>query len=143
MERGFKFHEHTADITVECWASTLEKAFEEAALATLEVIVNTSTVDANVAIELDVEGIDLEELLVEWVGKLIALIDINYQFYSRFEVNSIITKPDGYLLSGKIWGEPINLGKHDTRTEVKAMTYADLQIEQKSDLTTLRFTLDL
>ncbi|MHA1927295.1 MAG: archease [Candidatus Thorarchaeota archaeon] len=32
---------------------------------------------------------------------------------------------------------------HDTRTEVKAMTYADMSIETTTDNTTLWFTLDL
>lgn len=142
-ERGFKYHEHTADITVECWAPTLEQAFEEGALGTLEVILDTSTVQPNVAIDVNVQGIDLEELLVEWIGHLIALIDINSQFYAKFEVQEISKNPEGFALNGRVWGEDIDLERHDTRTEVKAMTYADMSIEQEADRTTLRFTLDL
>ena len=142
-ERGFKYHDHTADITVECWAPTLEQAFEEAALGALEVILDTSTVESNDSVDVNVQGIDLEELLVEWIGHLIALIDINLQFYSKFEVLGIAENPEGFTLSGRVWGEAINLERHDTRTEVKAMTYADMSIEKEVERTTLRFTLDL
>jgi SHS2 domain-containing protein len=131
-KRGFKYHDHPADITVECWASTLEQAFEEAALGALEVILDTSTVEPNDSVDVNVQGIDLEELLVEWIGHLIALIDINSQFYSKFEVLEIAENPEGFTLE-----------RHDTRTEVKAMTYADMSIEQEAERTTLRFTLDL
>ncbi len=142
-ERGFRYHEHTADVTIECWAPTLEAAFEEAALATFEVILDTSTVQPRNSVDISVQGMDLEELLVEWVGLLLSLIDINVQFYSEFEILEIAEDSEGLRLKGRAWGEEIDLERHGTRTEVKAMTYADMRIEQTSDTTTLWFTVDL
>lgn len=143
LERGFRFHEHTADITIECWAPSLAEAFEEAARATFEVILDTTTVASSDAVDLSVGGIDLEELLVEWVGTLIALIDINNQFYSKFKVHEISQEPNGYMLKGRAFGEKIDFDRHITRTEVKAMTYADMRIIERTRKTTLWFTLDL
>ncbi|TFG30844.1 archease [Candidatus Thorarchaeota archaeon] len=143
MDRGFRFHDHTADITIECWAPTLETAFEEAALASFEVILDSSTVTPTESVEIETHGYDLEELLVEWIGHLIALIDITGCFYSKFQVDSISKHTDEYVLKGRALGEAIDFDKHDTRTEVKAMTYADMKIDQQSDKTTLCFTLDL
>lgn len=142
-KRGFNFHDHTADITIECWAPSLEEAFSEAALATFEVVLDTSTVEPISVVEVSVEGVDLKELLVEWIGYLISLIDVNYQFYSKFEVLSIKKSNDSYILTAKVLGSDINHNVHDTRTEVKAMTYADMRIETTTDKTTLWFTLDL
>ena len=143
LDRGYTFHEHTADITLECWAPTLEEAFEQAAVGTFSVIVDISTVEPLVPVDIDVKGIDLPELLVEWLGHLIALIDIKSQFYSEFEVLEIEKIKEGYTLKGRAWGEGINLERHDTHTEVKAMTYADLKIDTQPDKTVLWFTLDL
>jgi SHS2 domain-containing protein len=143
MERGFRFHDHTADITVECWAPTLENAFEEAGRATFEVILDSSTVTPSESVEIETRGYDMEELLVEWVGHLIALIDITGRFYSKFEVDSISKEEEEFVLKGRALGEVIDFDKHDTRTEVKAMTYADMKIDQQPDKTTLCFTLDL
>jgi SHS2 domain-containing protein len=143
MERGFRFHEHTADIIIECWGPSLEKAFEQAAKATFEVILDTTTVSPLESVYLSVQGIDLKELLVEWVGALIALIDTKNQFYSKFEVAEIVHETNGYTLTGRALGENIDFDKHITRTEVKAMTYADMKIVESADLTTLWFTLDL
>ncbi|MHA2424479.1 MAG: archease [Candidatus Thorarchaeota archaeon] len=142
-DHGFRYHEHTADITVECWASTLELAFAEAAVATFEVIMNTSTVEPKEATEITVSGHDLSELLVEWIGEIISLVDTEYKFYSKFEVGTIFEWEDGYSLVGTAWGEDIDHDKHETRTEVKAMTYADLRIEFEKDTKRIWFTLDL
>ncbi|TFG95433.1 archease [Candidatus Thorarchaeota archaeon] len=143
MDHGFRFHDHTADITIECWAPTLETAFEEAALASFEVILDSSTVTPTESVEIETRGYDLEELLVEWIGHLISLIDITGRFYSKFEVDGISREAEEYVLKGRAIGETIDFDKHDTRTEVKAMTYADMKIDQQPDKTTLCFTLDL
>ncbi len=143
MERGFIFHDHTADITVECWGPTLEAAFEEAGMATFDVILDTSTVSSIESAEIETRGYDLQELLVEWVGHLIALIDITGRFYSKFEVDSISQENEEYVLKGRALGEKIDFDKHETKTEVKAMTYADMKIDQHPEKTTLCFTLDL
>ncbi|MHA1136815.1 MAG: archease [Candidatus Thorarchaeota archaeon] len=143
MDHGFRFHDHTADITIECWAPTLVTAFEEAALATFEVILDTSTVTPTESAEIETRGYDMEELLVEWIGHLIALIDITDRFYSKFKVDTITKDGEEYMLKGRAFGETIDFDKHDTRTEVKAMTYADMKIDQQADKTTLCFTLDL
>lgn len=143
MKHGFRYHGHTSDVTIECWAPTLEKAFEEAALATLEVMVDTSHVRALESVEVSVKGVDLKELLLSWIGRLIALVDINQQFYSRFEVKGISEASDGFLLNGNAWGETIDFTRHKPRTGVKAMTYADMRIEQSRVKTALWFTLDL
>jgi SHS2 domain-containing protein len=94
-------------------------------------------------VDVKVTGTDLEELLVEWIGKLIALIDLNSQFYSEFHADHLEATLDGYMLEGRALGEKIDHEKHDTRTEVKAMTYADMKILQEPNRTILWFTLDL
>ena len=143
MKHGFRYHEHTSDITVECWAPTLRQAFEQAALATFEVIVDTSRVRPLEPVSITIQGTDLKELLLTWIGRLIALVDINGQFFSKFEVAEISEVSDAFSLKGRVWGEPINLERHKPKTEVKAMTYADMRIEQSGNRTTLWFTLDL
>jgi SHS2 domain-containing protein len=143
LKRGFRYHGHTSDITIECWAPSLKQAFEEAALATLEVMVDTSHVKPLELAEVSVQGMDLQELLLAWIGRLIALVDINEQFYSKFEVREISETTDGFSLDGRAWGETIDLERHKPRTGVKAMTYADMIIEQSTAKTALWFTLDL
>ncbi|TFG15222.1 archease [Candidatus Thorarchaeota archaeon] len=142
MEPGFKYREHTADITVECWAPTMEEAFEQAAMGTFEVMLDTSTVEPKEKIEIEAGGAELPDLLVDWITQLLGEVDINYQFYCKFEVLEISRNND-YTLTANAWGEEIDLDKHDTRTEVKAMTYADLSIDGEDEGITITFTLDL
>jgi SHS2 domain-containing protein len=43
--------------------------------------------------------------------------------FSRFEIEST-----GGGLRAKAWGEPVNVEKHEPAVEVKAATYAGLQV---------------
>lgn len=143
MKKQYKYHDHTADITIECWGKTLEEAFENAALATMEVIVDIGTVKPKRSINIGVAGIDLEELLVEWIGQILAMIDIEIMFFSKFEIIDISEKDNGFVLKGRAYGETIDPEHHDIHTEVKAMTYADLKIERGPNKTIMWFTLDI
>ena len=68
------------------------------------MIVDTSTVRPRERIDLEIHSIDLPELLVDWVGELIARIDtalekhLDYAFHPRF----------GYLTAC-----PTNVGGED------------------------------
>ncbi|MFZ8794378.1 MAG: archease, partial [Acidilobaceae archaeon] len=70
--RGFEHLEHTADVLIEARGSSLSEAFETAALATYEVMTDTSMVEPKVKIEVEVEGYDLFNLLYRWIEELIA-----------------------------------------------------------------------
>ena len=121
----------------------MAKAFEEAAKATFEVILDRNSVAPLESVDLSVRGTDLQELLVEWIGTLISLIDTKHQFYSKFEITDISKKADEFVLVGRAFGETIDFERHIARTEVKAMTYADMKILEDADQITLWFTLDL
>jgi SHS2 domain-containing protein len=91
----------------------MEKAFEQAAMGTFEVMLDTSTVEPKQRIDIEAGGAELPDLLVDWITQLLAEVDIKYQFYSKVEVLEI-SKKDEYTLTAHIWGEEIDLDKHDT-----------------------------
>jgi len=48
MKKRFKFLEHTADAYVEAYGTSLEEAFENAAMATLDVMTELEKVEAKI-----------------------------------------------------------------------------------------------
>ncbi len=139
--KRFEFQEHTADERVIAYGSTLEEAFENAALALFEVMTDTTTIDAVTHDSFQIEGFDEQALLYSWLETFIVEFDINLMLYSKFHVN-ISKKGDQYLLIGQAWGETFQPEKHPTRSEVKAITYHEMEII-KNKLVQLRFILDL
>jgi len=140
---GFKFLQHMGDALIEAYGSTLEEAFENAALAMFEVMTNTSKVTPSIEEVIEVEGFDLESLLYNWLENLLVMFDVNARVYSKFKVEKITRTAEGFNLKARVWGEDYNSDKHEQRVGVKAVTYHMMSIEEKGGMWTLRFLLDL
>jgi len=143
VKKRFEFLEHTADIYVAAYGSTLEEAFENAALALFEAMIDTGKVEAKVEESVEARGVDEQELLYDWLENLLVRFDETGNLYSRFKVEEI-RKVDGeYRLKAKIWGEPFNPEKHPQRTGVKAVTYHLMEIKRKPEGVVVKFLLDV
>jgi len=141
--RGFDHLEHTADVLIEARGPSLSEAFEMAALATYEVMTDTSRVEPRVRVDVEVEGIDLPNLLYRWIEELIIHTDSRRLVFSKFKVKEIEIGQDYARLKAEAWGEEFNAEKHVSRTVVKAMTYAQMSLKEESGCWTLRFVVDI
>ncbi len=141
--RGHKFLEHVADIYVEAWGENLEEAFEEAAKAMFESMVDIKTVESKRRIDVSVEAVSIETLLVDWLNELLYHVDAEGLLLSNFKVEKI-EKTDGrYKLEGYAEGETIDPEKHQLKIEVKAATYGLMKIEQTPQGVKLRVLFDI
>jgi SHS2 domain-containing protein len=140
---GFTTHEHTADELIEARGRTLEEAFEQAAKAVFEVITDTAKVECKHEIEVEVDGYDLENLLYRWIEELLYYLDTDKIVFSVFKVMEIKRQDDSYLLKARVCGEKFNPDKHEHRTIVKAMTYAQMNIRREDDCWVLTFVVDI
>jgi SHS2 domain-containing protein len=67
-ERGFKFTEHTADVKVRSWGSTIEEAFSQTALALMETISpNLRKIKHKFVKEINVESEDKYALAIDFL----------------------------------------------------------------------------
>ena len=141
-KKRFEFEDHVADIIVVAYGDSLEEAFENAALALFEVMTDTSTVEPRKEDVFEVEGFDELSLLYSWIESFIIAFDVDLKLYSTFKIEKIEKTQDGFKLRGKAWGETFNRTKHPSRSEVKAITYHEMEIIRKKGVQ-LRFILDL
>jgi len=143
MKKGFKFLEHTADAYVEAYGINLEEAFENAALATLDIMTESEKVEAKIEDVLEVEAPDEYALLYNWIEELLVKFELAGRLYSRFNISSIEETPVGLKLRAKAWGEPYDPEKHPPKVGIKSITYHQMEIVKKPKSVTLRFILDV
>ena len=74
----FKFIEDlTSDVMFEAYGKDLKELFVNSAVALFSVICKIDNVKASKEVLVSVKGSNLEELLINWLQKLIAIVDIN------------------------------------------------------------------
>ncbi len=140
---GFAHEEHTADVLVVGRGRTLEEAFEQAAIGVYEVITDTRSVRPEGRVDVDVTGIDLENLLYRWIEELLIYTDSEGLVFGIARVCRIIREGDEYRIVASAWGEPFDPERHEQRTIVKAMTYAQMEIRREGDCWRVQFVVDI
>ena len=142
MSGGFKYLEHITDAYIEAWGDSLEEAFSYAATAVINVMFEIKNVRGTGKTDFQVEGEDYLELLFNWLEKVLLLISIDNQVISSFEIK--ISKLDKkYRLTAQGMAEAIDISKHNYRTEIKGITYHEMQVLQEDGQYKVRFILDL
>jgi tRNA nucleotidyltransferase (CCA-adding enzyme) len=116
---------HGADIGVCGTGRSQAEAFEYAAVALTAVVSDPSAVSAKDSVEISCTAPDDELLLVEWLNAVIYEMATRKMLFARFEV-----RIDGHELTGKAWGEAIDLERHEPGVEVKGATCTDLKVSR-------------
>jgi len=125
----YEYLYHIADAKFKAYGLNLEEAYENAALAMFNVMINTSGLGVSESRDIEVESPDIKGLLVEWLCELLYLFEVDGIIFSEFKIEAIEKTSDGFSLKGKASGEPIDLSRHNFDTYVKAVTFHDLQFE--------------
>ncbi|MFX1282639.1 MAG: archease [Promethearchaeota archaeon] len=125
----YEYFEHQADIGIRGRGKTLAEAFEQAALAMFEIMVETKDLQVTEPKLVEIEGSDLNDLLIAWLSELLFLKDVEGKMFSRFEINSMSEN----RIIAQIYGETIDPSRHKLKLEVKAATYTQLKIEKNNE----------
>jgi len=143
MKKRFEFLEHTADAYIAAYGESLEEAFENAALATFEVMTDLKKIRPKVEDTIELEAHDESALLYSWLEEFLIRFETTGNLYSRFKVLNIEKTPSGLKLRAKAWGEPYNPEKHPSKVGIKAVTYHRMEIIKKPKAVTVKFILDI
>ncbi len=139
----FEFREHTADVLVVAYGKSLEELFENAALAVFEIITDTSRIENKIRKNIKSDGIDLENLLYRWIEDLLFYFDSEGIVFGKFKVYEIKKNNGSFILKAEALGEEFDPEKHESRTIVKAITYAQMKITRINDLWKATFVVDI
>jgi SHS2 domain-containing protein len=143
-EPGFQFLEHTADVKIKCWANDLEQAFSQAAYALMTVITpDLEKISEKEKKLLTIKAEDIEALLYDFLSEFLFLFDVDKLVFSIINVRSIEKDKKGYELQAELYGEVFNKEIHELGTEVKAVTYSYMKIEEKKEGIVIEFVLDI
>jgi SHS2 domain-containing protein len=119
---------HDADVGVRGIGATRDEAFEQAAVGMVAIVAEPAEIDGPEAVTLECDSPDPELLLVDWLNAVVYEMATRKMLFSRFEVRT----DDGHL-HGVAWGEPLDVGKHAPKVEVKGATYTSLGVHRMPD----------
>ena len=130
MQAPYEVFEHTADVGLPAYGSTVAELFIHAAQGMGSLMVAPEQITPQVSREITVEGHDEVSLLIAWLNELIVLFDTEYLLFSQFEIDAITRTQ----LRGRAWGEPYDAGCHDLSSAIKAVTWHEASVELRGEV---------
>ncbi|MFX1571328.1 MAG: archease [Promethearchaeota archaeon] len=143
-EEGFKFLDHTADIYIKAYSKTLEGAFEQVVYSLMTTISpNLKLILPKKKKIIEIVSEDMEALLFDFLSEFLYIFDVEELVFSSVKVKRINKKNDNYKLEAIAKGEVFNIEKHEVGTEVKAITYNMMKIEEKKNKIEIDVVFDI
>ncbi len=139
----YEYLEHTADAKFRAYGKTLEEVFENSALAMFNVMIDTKKVLVETSLEISLESPGLDTLLIDWLSELLFLFEVEETIFGEFRVEEVREEGGEYSLKARASGAKWDLECHPFETEIKAVTYNQLELEETSEGWVAQVVVDL
>jgi SHS2 domain-containing protein len=126
VKKHWEHFAHDADIGVRGVGASKADAFEQAAVALTAVITDPQSLNLWEKLQISCEAPDDELLLVDWLNALVYEMATRKLLFGRFEV-----RLNGPRLEAQVWGEKIDVARHQPAVEVKGATLTCLRVGQE------------
>ncbi len=122
----------------------LEEAFEQSAYALMATITpDLKRIFPLVKKTIKVQSEDKKALLFDFLSEFLYIFDVEGLVFSSVNIPSIKKVNEGFELEAVLKGEKFNKEKHELGTEVKAITYSYMEIEEKKNKTEINVIFDI
>jgi len=130
---------HTADIGIKAYGTNLSEVFKNTAYAMFDIIADLDGLTKSVEQPIEAEAANREELLVAWLGELL------YNFYTKQIIffDFKIEELSDTRLKAQAFGRHIGENRNRLKTEIKAVTYHELKIQEKEGKFTATVIFDV
>lgn len=128
---GWEYLDHTADVQIHSWGPTLSQAFGSAVVAMFAYMVELPEISDELEMDITAEGHDLHSLLYNFMDECL------YIFHTEsFAIKEVIIRSidlNAFKITALAKGGLFDVNKHSQGTEVKAITYSNMQIITKEE----------
>ncbi|RXG73011.1 Protein archease-like [Armadillidium vulgare] len=138
----YEYLDHTADVQIHSWGDTLKEAFEQSAVAMYGYMTEIDTVDIKEKQEIEVEQDDMQNMLFHFLDECLFLF-CGEPFFIGRKVQITEFDKENFKLKAFVYGEEFDLDKHPQGTEVKAITYSNMQIHDNDEQHELFVIIDI
>jgi SHS2 domain-containing protein len=155
---GFEYLDHTADVQLHSWAPSLKEALELVVVAMFGYITELGQVEESEELDVQVEatGHDMDSLLYSLMDEFLFQFCTEYSVCKRVEIVSF--DRENWKIVARGFGETYDKKKHVPGeksqaiackskrfkgTEIKAITYSNMQIHESPDKAEVYVIVDI
>ncbi len=138
--KPYEITTHTADVAILVRGRDMADLLRNAARAFYELVLeDASGLSSTLTRELQLESVDADTMLIDWINELVYMIDAEQLVFATFHFGEL---GPSYLVA-RAQGEYLDPSRHQLKREVKAATYHMSHISETSRGLDARIILDV
>jgi len=136
--KKFEFLEHTADVKFRAFGKSLEKVFENSALAMIKTMTENK-IKKRIKKEIRVKGKDFENLLYNFLEEILFIMDT--ESFVLASIRKIKIDKKNFELKAEILGDASS--RYEFHLDVKAITYNEMFVHEEKKNWITQVVLDV
>jgi len=126
MSKTYKLIDHTADFGIQVFGSDSQALFINAALALFDVITEMGALNGDDSCIISASGEDWSDLMINWLREILYLWNGKERLVKSIRILSLSEN----RISAKIYFDAYLPDRHTIKTEIKAVTYHQIQVKR-------------
>ncbi|XP_067142473.1 protein archease-like [Centruroides vittatus] len=128
----YEYLDHPADVQLHGWGDDLVEAFEQVGVAMFGYMTELEYVEIKMTGDIEAEGDDMLALLFHYLDEFLFLFSAEPFFIPR-KIKILEFDRENFRIKARGYGEVFDLDKHPQGTEVKAITYSNMQVHDNEN----------
>jgi SHS2 domain-containing protein len=128
-EKNYRIIPRQSELAVRVVGTSQAQLFVNAASALFDVITDCEKIDVKEQMQLEVEGTDRDDLLVNWLRELLYL----YQGSAYLLKGFTIREMKDTVVKAEVSGEKLDPDRHEIKQEIAAVAYDQSHMQKTGD----------
>jgi SHS2 domain-containing protein len=128
-EKNYRITARQSELAVRIVGKSQANLFENAAVALFDVLTESDKIEAKERMQLEVEGSDRDDLLVNWLRELLYLYQGSAYLLSEFNIREV----KDTVMKAEVGGEKLDPDRHEVKQEITAVAYHKSHMQKTGD----------
>lgn len=137
--KRYRILTRSSDLAIKVFGKSQEELFANSAFALFDLMTDVDKIEVQERLPLEVEGVDRDDLMVNWMRELLYLYQGSGYLLKEFKVREA---KETYV-RGEVSGEKYNPDRHEIRREIRSVVFHQSRMEKTGDQWTAQVIFEL
>jgi SHS2 domain-containing protein len=138
-EKNYTVLKRTSDLSIRVQGKTQAELLSNSACALFDLMTDLEKVQVRENLPLEVEGVDRDDLIVNWIRELLYLFQGSGYLLKEFKIQEA---RDDYVRA-EVSGEKYHPDLHEIQREIRSLIYQQCRMEKTGDQWLARLSFEI
>jgi SHS2 domain-containing protein len=138
-EKKYRLTTRQSELAVKVVGSSQADLFANSAYALFDVMTDVEKIEIKERLPLEVEGVDRDDLMVNWMRELLYLYQGSGYLLKEFQIHEV----KDTMVKADVCGEKIDPDRHEIKKEIGAVAYHQSRMAKTGNQWTAQLILEV